>query len=310
MDISRTNWDNLRLFLAMARYQSAQEAARQLDIDHSTLTRRMHRLEKDIETRLFDRTSTGHQLTAAGHRLLEQVERIESTVISIDQQIGGDSKALTGQVRLGATEGFGSYFLAPQLARLGDRHPSLSVELVTVPRFISLSKREADLAINIERPTGSSEVTCKLTDYRLLLYGKKDYLAAHTPIKTVEDLNKHRFIGYVDELCFSEELRYLESVVPGAFLPLRSTNVVAQYLAACQGRGLAVLPCFLAAHSPELQPLLTEQVDIVRTFWLSVPADKKDVARIRAVWNYTREVTELNKAFLMGERPTIQWPNS
>jgi DNA-binding transcriptional LysR family regulator len=309
MDVSKLNWDNLRLFLAMARFQSAQETARQLAIDHSTLTRRMHRLEKELETKLFDRTSTGHRLTIAGNRLLEKVEKMESAVVQIDQQVGGDSKTVTGQVRIGATEGFGSYFLAPHFARIGDRYPALSVELVTVPRFINLSKREADLAVNIERPTGSSEVTCKLTDYRLRLYGAKRYLSEHPPIRSISELSQHRFIGYVDELCFSEELRYLESVVPNASLPLRSTNVVAQYLAACQGRGLAILPHFLAVHCSDLQPLLVDEVDIVRSFWLSTPAERKDVARVRAVWDYTREIAELNKAFLMGDRSTIQWPN-
>lgn len=306
MNQAGINWDNLRLFLSVVRAQSAQEAARRLNVDHSTITRRLHRLEKELGTRLFERTAAGHVMTAAGHRLLEHVERIESTVALLDEDIGGDSQMLTGHVRLGATEGFGSFFLAPQLSHFCDRHPGITVELLVVPRFINLSQREADLAINVERPSSPTQVTSKLAQYRLQLYASTRYLARHAPIRCQADLAVHRLFGYVDELSFSAELRYLESIAPHTLTPLRSTSIVAQYSAVREGQGLAVLPCFLAAQCNDLVPVLPTEIDLIRTFWIAAPGERRELARVRALWDYLREATERNHDFLMGQSRTMQ----
>lgn len=303
MAADNINWDNLRLFLAVVRAQSAQEAARRMGVDHSTITRRLHRLEKELGAQLFERTPAGHLLTTAGQRLLEHVERMESTMVRVGEDIGGDSHMLTGHVRLGATEGFGSFFLAPHLSHFCDRHPAIEVELLIVPRFINLSQREADLAVNIERPQSSGQVCSKLTDYRLCLYASRHYLESHPPIRHPRDLAAHRFFGYVEELLFSPELRYLTSIVPDAPTPLRSTSVVAQYNAVREGRGLAVLPCFMAAQSTELVPVLANAIDLRRTFWLAAPADRRELARVRALRDYLREVVDCNQPFLLGLSP-------
>ena len=301
MPADHINWDNLRLFLAVVRAQSAQEAARRLGLDHSTVTRRLHRLEKELDAQLFQRTPAGHVLTTAGHRLLEHVERMESSMVLVGEDIGGDSHTLTGNVRLGATEGFGSFFLAPHLSHFCERHPAIQVELLIVPRFINLSQREADLAVNIERPQGSGQVCSRLTDYRLRLYASRSYLERHPPIRHLEDVSAHRFFGYVEELVFSPALRYLVTIAPDAPTPLRSTSVVAQYHAVREGRGLAVLPCFMAAQSPDLVPVLIDEIDLLRTFWIAAPGDRRELARVRALWEFVREAVQCNQPLLMGE---------
>ncbi|MBS0468829.1 MAG: LysR family transcriptional regulator [Proteobacteria bacterium] len=304
MAMERINWDNLRLFLAVVRAQSAQEAARRLEVDHSTITRRLHRLEKELGAQLFERTPAGHLLTHAGQRLLEHVERMESSMVRVGEDIGGDSHMLTGQVRLGATEGFGSFFLAPHLSHFCERHPGIQVELLIVPRFINLSQREADLAVNIERPQPSGQVCSKLTDYRLRLYASRRYLRECPPIRRLQDLAAHRLFGYVDELAFSQELRFLSAIVPDVPSSLRSTSVVAQFNAVREGRGLAVLPCFMAEPCQELVPVLSDALDLRRTFWIAAPADRRELARVRALWDYLRELVQCNQAFLLGDSPT------
>ncbi len=306
MTTEHIDWDNLRLFLAVTRAGSAQEAAQRLGIDHSTVTRRLHRLEKALGAQVFERTPAGHLLTTAGHRLLEQVEHMESAVVRVGEAIGGDSHTLTGHVRLGATEGFGSFFLAPHLSRFCERHPAIQVELLIVPRFINLSQREADLAINIERPQSAGQLCSKLTDYRLRLYATQAYLARHAPIKALSDLARHCLFGYVEELAFSAELRYLTSIAPQAPTLLRSTSIVAQYNAVREGGGLAVLPCFMAAQCADLVPVLPQQVDVQRTFWIAAPGDRRELARVRALWDYVREAVECNQAFLMGDSVHMQ----
>ena len=305
--MNQFDWDNLRVFLGVARARSALEASHTLGVDQSTISRRMKRLESDIGSKLFDRTSQGRRLTSAGHRLLEHVEKLESTLTAVESDVFGDNMALTGEIRLGATEAFGSYFLAPHLAHFCTRHPSITVDLLPMPRSVNLSKREADASVTIDRPTTDSFVTSKLTPYRLLPYATADYLRQQGPIRDVSDLASLRWIDYVDDLLFTDQQVSLRKWLPSARSFLRSTSVIAQFQAARSGLGIALLPCFLASREPALVPVLPDVVDVTRDFWLVAPAERRELARIKALWDYLRRVTELNQDFLMGQSAEIQW---
>src|SRR5690606_14350039 len=128
-----------------------------------------------------------------------------------------------------------------------------TLDIMPVPRFISLSKREADIAISLERPQRGPYLCTKLMDYALKLYGSKSYLASATPIKVAADLSDHTFIGYVEELLFCDRLRYLADIVATDLVIFKSTSVIAQYHAALQARSLAILPCFIAEQDPRQQ---------------------------------------------------------
>jgi DNA-binding transcriptional LysR family regulator len=223
------------------------------------------------------------------------------------EQVSGSGVALSGHVRMGCTEGFGSFFVTPQLSHFVDTYPAISVDILPLPHFISLSKREADIVIALERPEHGPYVCCKLCDYKLQLYATQDYLDQHPPIRTPADLAEHPFISYVDDLAFSSELLYLANVVPGASASLRSTSVIAQYVAAQQGRSMAILPCFLAAQDPRLLPVLGEQIAITRQFWMYCREDLRKLKRITLLWDYIREVTEQNQGLLMGETREIRF---
>jgi DNA-binding transcriptional LysR family regulator len=295
------NWDDLRLFLEVARSTRLVEAARRLGIDHSTLSRRLRRFEATLGTQLLERNNQGCVLTPHGYRLLEYAESIENTLHLATEQLAGHDQRLFGQVRLGATEGFGTFVLAPWLADFCDLHPLISVDLLPVPRFVNLAKHEADLAISVERPQTGNYLLTKLTDYRLKLYATPDYLAQHPPLTSLRDLTQHRFIGYINDLVFSAELRYLEQIAPGATVNVRSTSVVAQYMAARRGLGLAVLPCFLAHQSPDLVPVLEGEIDLVRSLWMIAPTERRPIARVAALWDALRASADDNHAFMMGD---------
>ena len=303
------DWDNLRIYLELNRSQGLVDAAKKLGIDHSTVSRRMRKFEEQVGTQLFDRNNAGYTLTPEGHRLMEYAEGIESTVYAATQELGEHNRLLSGQVRLGATEGFGSFVLASHLANFCARNPHISVDLIAVPRFVNLSKREADLVVTIERPQTGPYVVTKLSDYRLKLYATQSYLDNHEPINDIQDLSKHPLIGYVDDLLFSSELRYNEKVAPNAFRAFRSTSITAQYNAARHGHALAILPCFLAQQCNDFVPVLDTEnkINLVRTFWLVSPSERRHVARVTALWNYIREAIDLNKEFLMGESSEIIW---
>lgn len=303
----QVDWDDFRIFLGLARAQSALEASQQIGMNQSTLSRRLRKLEESIGAKLFDRNSHGHHLTSAGHRLLEHVEKLETTLAAVETDVAGDSMALSGDIRLGATEGFGSHFLAPHLGHFCILHPAITVDLLPLPRHVNLSRREADASVTIDRPTTDSFVTAKLADYRLLPYATPDYLRRHAPIRSVDDLAEHRWIDYVDDLIFADQQVTLRKWLPAVKPFLRSTSIIAQYQAARSGLGMALLPCFMGNVTPELLPVLPQEIDITRQFWLVAPAERREVARIKAMWDYLRKVADANTDFLMGRTNAIRW---
>jgi DNA-binding transcriptional LysR family regulator len=268
-------------------------------VDHSTLSRRITSLEASLRTRLFDRRMNGYTLTAQGENLLGLAQAMEGIAMTVMAEIGDSSLHVAGTVRIGAPEGFGAMFLAPRLGRLGAQHPDLMLQLVTLPRLFSLSKREADIAIGLARPEEGRLHARKLTDYQLGLYGSRDYLAEHGPIRDREELGRHRFIGYIEDLIYAPELDYIPLVSREVRPFLTSSNLIAQFHATVAGHGLCVLPCFMAGQEPRLERILERDVSLIRALWLIVHADMRDLARIRIASEFiTREVRAARDRFL------------
>lgn len=294
------NWDNLRYFLELVRAGTLMGAARRLGVDYSTLSRRVLSLEKEVGNQLFERRTSGYHLTITGKRLLAHVEAIESSTLAIEKEVSGEGARVWGHVRIGVTEGFGATFLAPRLAALTRRHPDLEIDLLAMmPRVVNLSDYEADISVTLDRPLRGRYVVSKLTDYTLRLYASPAYLQKHPAIHTRDDLAKHTFIGYVDELVFSDKLRYLEEVCVAPRVALRSTSIVAQLHAAAAGEGLAILPPFMAREYPKLHLILGSEVKITRSFWMCTHSERKDLARVRVVWDYIKEVVAQEQALLL-----------
>lgn len=294
------DWDNLRYFLELSRAGTLTAAARRLGVDHTTVARRIQALEKSHGAALFVRAASGYSLSESGRRLLPQVEAMESAFSGIETRPGGGEDNLSGLVRIGATEGYGSVLLAGQLAELTACHPHLQVDLLAVPRMVNLSRREADIVITLDRPERGPYIITRLTDYVLRLYASERYLAGRAPIRSRDDLREHSFVGYIDDLLYSKELHYLEELGRPRHVALRSTSILAQQRAAAAGAGLAILPAFAAAGEPALREVLPGEVEFVRTFWMLMPVEIKDLSRMRAAWNFLRETAAQQQALLMG----------
>ena len=293
------DWDNLRFFLELARSGTLMSAARRLLVDHTTVARRIQALEKEVGTALFSRETDGHHLTEAGRRLQPQVEAMESTFRRIESATPSSDEGLSGLVRIGATEGFGTIVLAPHLAQFAQQHPKLVIDLIAMPRLVQLSRREADIVISLEKPVRGPAIVTKLTDYTLRLYASKQYLAEHKNINTRDDLRGHTFISYVDDLLFSKELHYLEELYRPEHFALRSTSILAQYRAVEAGTGIAILPAFIAEQDGNLSSILPTQANFTRTFWMSMPEETNHVVRIRAIWDFLRETVARRKNTLL-----------
>ena len=294
------DWDDLRYFLELARTRKLSAAARRLEVQHTTVARRIRALEQAVGAPLFTRTAGEYQVTEAGRQLLPHAEAMESACHAIEGQGGGPQRAgeLAGLVRVGATEGLGTVVLAPALARFAQQHPQLVVDLLAVPRSVNLSQREADIVIALERPARGNVVATRLCDYLLRLYATPAYLAAHPPIRSRDDLAQHSFISYIDDLLFSKELRFLAELCRPQRYTLRSTSVLAQHQAVVAGAGVAVLPAFIADADPRLVPVLPQDASFERTFWMSMPAENRSLARMQAVWALLRETVQAQEPLL------------
>lgn len=282
------DWDDIQAFLAVARAGRLTVAAQQMGVDHSTLSRRIAALERALNARLFDRRSVGFVLTPEGEQLLDDAESMESLTLKMRERFDDRSIGLTATVRIGTPEGFGTYFLAPRLARLTATHPNLDIELVANPRLFSLSKREADIAITMSRPAQGRVYAEKLVDYTLGVYASRHYLAATPPIRRRRDMADRPWVGYIDDLMWTSELDYLPQVSAGIAARTRISNVISQAGAIRGGVGLGVLPCFIARSEPELVRLLPDEIELTRSYWLVTHADTRDVARVRLMHDFLR----------------------
>lgn len=283
------NWDDVRFFLSVARSGQFLAAARKLGVNHATLSRRVTALEQALKAQLFIRSTNGCELTEAGRSFLLSAERMETEMLGAQALLGNIDTAVSGTVRIGAPDGFGVSFLAPRLGRLIARHPELKIQLVPVPRSFSLSQREADVAITIERPEQGRLVSGKLIDYTLGLYCSKSYVAECGIPESVEALRDHRRIGYVDDLIFSPSLNFTGEVMRNWDAAFEVSSAIGQTEAVRSGAGIGILHDYIAAQDVELIRLLPE-VSIKRAYWTVYHETARDLVRVRTVIQFLQEV--------------------
>lgn len=296
------DWNDLQAFLAIVRSGKLTAAAKRIGVDHSTLSRRIGRLEAALRVRLFDRGPSGYALTMAGERLVSQAEAMESLAIGAYGSLVDEGLSLAGSVRVGMPEGFGTFFLAFHIGNLTKRHPELEIELVANPRGFSLSKREADIAISMSQPEEGRLHSRKLVDYELGLYAAQSYLERSRSIKQIGQLQEHQFIGYISDLIWTPELDYLPNISGELNPRLKISNIITQMTATLGGAGLCILPYFIANREPSLVRLFENEIKLVRSYWLIVHSDMRDLARIRMVSAYIADaVHKVGRSFWMSK---------
>jgi DNA-binding transcriptional LysR family regulator len=284
-------WTDLRFFLELARAGTLSGASRRLEVEHTTVARRIDRLEAELGSTLFDRSREGYELTEMGLALLPHAEAMESAVLAATEQFSGTEVAVHGVVRVGVPELLAVRVVAPLLVGLLQSNPELSVDLLVLPRFANLANREADLGVMLDPPTTGRYMVTRLASFRLYLYASPAYLARHKPIREHADLAQHDFVDYVQDRLPSRELNYLDEL---GFTPRRRlccTGMLAQIEAAAMGMGLIMAPPYAVPNDGRLVPVLS-QFSAERTFWLAAPTDLYRLQRVRVVWNLLRELAE------------------
>ena len=288
------NWDDIRIFLQVARQGQILGAAKSLGLNHATVARRLTALEESMGSKLVSRRTNGTELTLAGQRLLAHAEAMEAATLSAREASQVDSE-VAGTVRIGAPDGFGVGFLAGRLAELADRHPGLRLELVPVPRAFSLSRREADIAVTLERPQQGRLVSRKLVDYRLGLFASRSYLTAHGMPESLDALETHRLVGYVDDLIYSASLDYTDAYLRNWRSSLAVSSALGQIEAVRAGAGIGILHYFMAQRDDELVPVLPQHL-LSRSYWTVMHEDLRKIRRITVVASFLAEIVQRDGA--------------
>lgn len=288
------NWDDIRIFLAVARSGQILGAARSLNLNHATVARRLTALETALGSTLFIRRTNGSDLSPSGERFLVHAEAMESAMLAASASAGAD-RMIDGTVRVGAPDGFGVAFLAPRLGELTERHPGLRIELVPVPRAFSLSRREADIAVTLERPREGRLVARKLTDYRLGLYASKAYLDSYGAPKNLAGLATHRLVGYVEDLLYTASLDYTAEFLKGWHSSLAVSSAMGQTEAVRAGAGIGILHAFMASRDPGLVPVLPAHT-LTRSYWTVVHEDLRSISRVALVAEFLSEIVSRDRA--------------
>jgi DNA-binding transcriptional LysR family regulator len=278
----KIDWDDVRIFLALARAGSLTAAARSLHVEHTTVARRIGQLEEALGLHLFDRLPRGWILTSEGEQLAGRAAQMEEQAHEFMRE-AADGVQLSGTVRLSASPSVGQEFLLPRLCAIHPRWSSVTLELVVETRVAVLSRREADLALRIGRPQDPGLAARLLGTMAYGLYGAAGYTTGRAEADW-------RFVAYDDSLAHTPEHQWLESLRGSRGYALRANTLALQRDAVRMGLGLAVLPHFMAAGDALLERLPYEAGPPPREIWLVVHPDVRRSPRVRLIADLVAEV--------------------
>ena len=256
------NWDDIRVFLAVARAEGLTGAAPLLKLDPATVGRRIARLEQFLGAALFVRSPRGYALTDLGERMRDRAAEAETQLSLAFDEGQGASAALTGQIRIGAPDGAANFLLPQVCAAIQAENPDLEVQILALPRMVNLSRREADMALTVSPPATDRLTVEKVTDYQLHLATRREA----RPIMTRDELEGRAVVGYIPDMIFDKELDYLGPLgASGVQLASNSVSVQMQML---RQAGVGFVHDFVLPFAPELRRVLTDEISLRRSFYL------------------------------------------
>lgn len=282
-DIRNLRADDLRFLLAVANTGRLIAAADALGVDHTTVSRRIRALERTLDARLVERGTDGWELTETGRAVAEHARPIQAAVERAAMAAAGTRPdAVSGTIRITAPDGFGAVVAMPAVKRVREQHPNLNIELITATRHLIMHQSGFDLAIAVGKPSTPRLATERLGEYALALYASEDYLTERGCPTSVDELESHTLIFYIDSLLQVDALD-LAQYLPGVSARLTSTNIFAQLEATRIGAGIGLLPKFLARRAPELRPVDVGLPQMRLTWTLAARRDGVSRPAVQAV---------------------------
>ncbi|MDR2335742.1 MAG: LysR family transcriptional regulator [Burkholderiaceae bacterium] len=281
--MQNTDWDDLRVFLAVAREGALSAAARALGVNHSTVLRRLGALESRMDVRLFDRLPTGYAMTLAGESLRDRLRGVEEQIDTAQRQLSGLDLRLSGTIRITTADTLLIGLLGPMLAEFRALHPGIQLQLVVNNSFLSLNKREADVAIRPSNTPPDYLIGRRAGRVQTAIYASKTYLKARPRHRK---LAEHDWVALDEGLSHLAQARWLRTHIPVERIVAQvdSLNGMTQLVRAGMGTGL--LLCMLADGDRQLVQIEPPSEDLDTQVWVLTHPDLKDVARIKAFTDF------------------------
>ena len=292
------DWNVVRDFLAVARTGSLSRAGQALGVNASTVGRRIEALEAGLGVRLFQRAQTGYALTDEGQDLVGRAERIEEAAIAFERRAEAGER-VEGRVQLATAENLANALIIPALGGFRERHPNMTLEIVTDIRSVNLHRREADIALRLVRPVQGNVTIQRLGVQRYGLYGSLDHLARRAPHRGAR-FDADRLIAWSEDYADLPAARWIERVLEGRAPALVTSSLQGQVVAARAGLGLALLPCFLGDAEPSLRRIACDADAIEQDVWLATHSDLVGSARVQAVTGFLGELIHASAPRLGG----------
>lgn len=294
------DWSDLQHVLAVAERGSVAAAGRALGVHHATVLRRIAAFEQRLGVLLFDRTPAGYALTATGEELVAAVRTMDETATDLERRLAGQDLRLTGTVRLATTDTLAVTLLGPALAALGAQHPGVALEVTTTNAMVSLTRRDADVALRPTRSPQGSLFGVRVAEIAFSIYAAPSYLERHPARR---ELARHAWVGLDASLAGTTIARWmarsLREVKPVAVVD----SLVALRALAVAGLGVAALPCYLADGAPGLTRIRGLEPELATELWLLTHADLKGTARVRAVMASLGASLAAQRDLVEGRRP-------
>ncbi len=292
------NWDDMRFFLAIARKNSLSGAARRLNVSQPTVSRRLASMEKQFGVRLFDRTMAGFELSAAGADILETARHVEDELNSIDRKIFGRDWRLSGKLRVTCTEVMANLYLAPHLAGFLKEHPDIDLSIVCTFQHLSLSRREADVAIRVTNTPPDTLTGRRVVKAAMAVYDARSQ--ARIDEKN-DGLSAREWIGWQDD---AYNRKFITNPYPGAVIRHRVDDLQTMQAMVRAGMGVAILPVYMADPDPSIRRIVDEPISkIAPDIWVLTHPDARRMARVRIFADFITKAIIADRDLFEGHRP-------
>jgi DNA-binding transcriptional LysR family regulator len=287
--MSAMDWDDVRVFAAVARARSLATGARDARVDRSTAGRRITSLERAVGARLFLRTREGLRLSAAGERLLQHADRMGEAARAFETSAAETGEAVTGSVRLATTEMLGALLLRAGLLKLRARHPNLELELLAGNRVVDLARGEADLAFRVVPVKEPSLRVRRVASLSFGVVASEAYLSRRGRPRGEDEMEGHDAVMYGGELSPLPESKWLASR-KGVRVVLRTNSMTALVAAVAEGAGLTVISGRFAEQQLGLVRLWDVTALPQRRLWLAMHPDAAVRPAVRAVADHVTAI--------------------
>lgn len=282
MSDASVSWDLFGTFLAVMKHGSLSAASRELRVAQPTVRRQMEALEEALGVVLFTRATNGLVPTETALATLPYAEAMASQARALVRSVSGPQHEERGTVRVTASEIVGGEVLPPMMASLARSHPRIQIEVALSNRNEDLLRRDADIAVRMNKPTQAGLVTKRLADIQLGFFATPDYLAAHPPPRTLAGLQGHALVGSDRDRGLIEGLEQAGLTLTARDFVFRSDNHLAQLAAVRAGVGIGICQLGLSRALERVLPKVTLSLEA----WLVMHQDLRALHRVRLVFDH------------------------